>query len=29
MEGVRKVKFSDIGAKDIHEAKILSERDLR
>jgi phenylalanyl-tRNA synthetase alpha chain len=29
LEGVRSVKFEDIGAKDINEAKIISERDLR
>ncbi len=29
MEGVRTYKFSDIGAKDVREAKIICERDLK
>ena len=29
MEGVRTYSFKDIGAKDVKEAKIITERDLK
>jgi phenylalanyl-tRNA synthetase alpha chain len=29
MEGVRTYKIKDIGAKDVKEAKIIAERDLK
>ena len=29
MEGVRTYKIKDIGAKDVTEAKIIAERDLK